>query len=133
MWNPKIGMWLRLRNQWKKPLKTTWILSAKLTFLLQAICLYFYLYITSLSLLLSIYQSLFVHLSRWIFFSLSSCEMGATTLIPDSSGTLPQSPNVAPHPSSISFICEITINVKYQVPPQIYRIRSSGMRPSSLF
>lgn len=80
----------------EKALTTTWIVSAKLTFLFQAVCLYFYLFTTSLSLPLSIYQSLFLHFSRWIFFSLSSCEMGATTLIPDSSGTLPQSPNVAP-------------------------------------
>lgn len=86
--------------------------------------------------LLSLFLCLSVSFSPFLqmdFFSLSNCGMGATALIPDSSGALPQSPNVAPQTSSISFTCEIIINLKYQSPPQINRIRSSGMRPSNLF
>ena len=133
LWNPKIGMWLRLSNQCKQLLKTTWIVSVKLTFLFQAVCLYFYLY-AYFSLSYFVYLSIsFSPSLQMDFFSLSCCEMGATTLIPDSSGTLFQSPNAAPTTNSISFTCEIIINVKYQGPPQINRIRSSGMRPSSLF
>lgn len=109
---------------------------------LDSICETYLLISGRLSLFLSICPllSLFLCLSvsfspslQMDFFSLFNCEMGATALIPDSSRALPQSANAAPQTSSISFTCEIIINVKYQGPPQINRIRSSGMRPSSLF